>query len=69
MSLSTATGLHTTPELARRIVDASIAMRPTLRREPGMQIPERVRQIMQRLGIDWDDRRAQVAVLHAAGSG
>ncbi|HEY5854553.1 MAG TPA: hypothetical protein VIW24_11020 [Aldersonia sp.] len=59
--------MHTTPELARRMVDAAIAMCPTLGRKPGVQIPKRVRQITQRLGIDWEDRRAQVAVLHAAG--
>ena len=63
----TGAGMHTTPELARRIVDAGIVVCPTLGRQPGVAIPDRIRQIMRRLRIEWDDRRMQVAVLHDAG--
>lgn len=66
-SCMTADGMRAPPELAERIAVAGIAVCPTLGRNPGAQPPPQVRAVMERIGMTWEGRLAQVRELYDAG--
>jgi imidazolonepropionase-like amidohydrolase len=66
-SCMTAAGLHTPPELAERIAAAGIAVCPTLGRAPLSEPPPQIRALMERTGMTWEGRLAQVRELYLAG--
>jgi imidazolonepropionase-like amidohydrolase len=66
-SCMTSRGLHTPPDLAERIAAAGIAVCPTLGRDLSVQPPPQILALMQRTGMTWEGRLAQVRELHEAG--
>jgi imidazolonepropionase-like amidohydrolase len=60
-------GFRTPPGLAERIAAAGIAVCPTLGRTPGAKPPPQVLAAMERTGITWEGRAAQVAELVRGG--
>jgi imidazolonepropionase-like amidohydrolase len=66
-SCLTPDGPRTPPELAERLAAAGTQVCPTLGHAPGVPIPPRVLEIMERLGISDEVRLAQAAQLYRAG--
>ena len=66
-SCLTPTGFHTPAELAVRIAAAGTPVCPTLGRAPGIEPSPQVAALMERTGVGWDGRLAQVAELYRAG--
>ncbi|PZS26908.1 MAG: hypothetical protein DLM58_19860 [Pseudonocardiales bacterium] len=66
-SCLTLTGLHTPPRVAARLASAGINVCPTLGRAPGAQLSPQLVAIMERTGLTWEARIAQVAELYQAG--
>ena len=66
-SCMTSRAMHTPPELAERIASAGIAVCPTLGRDLSVQTPPQVLAVMERTGMTWEGRLAQVRELHDAG--
>ncbi len=60
-------GFHTPPELAQRLASKGMPVCPTLGRAPGSLPPPQVQALMERTGMTWELRLAQVAELHRAG--
>ncbi|MDT4973731.1 MAG: hypothetical protein QOG22_3874 [Pseudonocardiales bacterium] len=60
-------GFDTPRELAERITAAGTAVCPTLGRVPGVELSPQVKALIERMGVGWDDRLAQVANLYRAG--
>jgi imidazolonepropionase-like amidohydrolase len=65
-----ATGIHTPPELVERLAAAGTVVCPTLGRDldrVGGQLPPQIQAVMDRTGITWEARLAQVADLYRGG--
>jgi imidazolonepropionase-like amidohydrolase len=63
----TAAGMVTPPELAERIAAARIPVCPTVGRHLDAPIPPRIQEMLERTGLTWERRVAQVGELHRAG--
>ncbi len=61
------TGFSTPPKLAERLAAAGTVVCPTLGRALGSEPPPRVRALMERIGMSWEGRLAQVTELYQAG--
>lgn len=61
------TGFSTPPELAERLAAADTIVCPTLGRALGSEPPPQLRALMERAGVTWEGRLAQVTELYRAG--
>ena len=60
-------GMDFSPDLMARLSRAQIDVCPTLGRDPGVDPPPRIREMLARFNMTFETRNAIVAAAHAAG--
>ena len=60
-------GIDFSPDLMARLSRAQIDVCPTLGRDPGVDPPPRIREMLDRFNMTFETRHAIVAAAHAAG--